>query len=98
MVFLPEACDFIGEKRLQFVENAEPLNGETVHSFCQMAKGYKVWLSLGGILEKVDQYVNFFGLSVFLLYLPCTIVISVHFVTRTVTEITFICVFFKTRY
>ena len=64
MVFLPEACDFIGEKRSQFVENAEPLNGETVHSFCQMAKGYKVWLSLGGILEKVNQYMNFFGFSV----------------------------------
>ncbi|GFG35911.1 hypothetical protein Cfor_05267 [Coptotermes formosanus] len=55
MIFLPEACDFIGEKRSQFVENAEPLNGETVHSFCQMAKGYKVWLSLGGILEKADN-------------------------------------------
>jgi len=100
MVFLPEACDFIGEKRSQFVENAEPLNGETVHSFCQMAKGYKVWLSLGGILEKVDQYVNFFGLSVFMLYLLCVIVISVHSLSPTVMEITstFICVFFKIRY
>jgi len=66
MVFLPEACDFIGEKRSQFVENAEPLHGKTVHSFCQKAKDKKVWLSLGGILEKVDQCVNFFfGLSVF---------------------------------
>lgn len=53
MVFLPEACDFIGEKRSQIIENAEPLNGETVCSFCQMAKENKVWLSLGGILEKV---------------------------------------------
>ena len=60
MVFLPEACDFIGEKRSQFVENAELLHGKTVHSFCQKAKDKKVWLSLGGILEKVDQYVNFF--------------------------------------
>jgi predicted amidohydrolase len=64
MIFLPEACDFIGEKRSQFVENAEPLNGETVRLFCQMAKGYKVWLSLGGILEKVNWYVKFFILSV----------------------------------
>lgn len=55
MVFLPEACDFIGEKRLQFVDNAEPVNGETVRSFCQMAEQNKVWLSLGGILEKVDS-------------------------------------------
>jgi len=98
MVFLPEACDFIGEKRSQFVENAEPLHGKMVQSFCQKAKDKKVWLSLGGILEKVDQYVNFFGLSVFLLYLLCTIVISVHSMTPTVTKITFICVFFKIRY
>ncbi|XP_021933022.1 nitrilase homolog 1 isoform X2 [Zootermopsis nevadensis] len=55
MVFLPEACDFIGEKRSQIIENADPLNGETVCSFCQMAKENKVWLSLGGILEKVDN-------------------------------------------
>lgn len=53
MVFLPEACDFIGEKRSQFVDNAEPVNGETVRSFCQMAEQNKVWLSVGGILEKV---------------------------------------------
>jgi hypothetical protein len=32
MIFLPEACDFIGEERSQFVENAEPLNGEIVHN------------------------------------------------------------------
>lgn len=98
MVFLPEACDFIGEKRSQFVENAEPLSGETVHSFCEMAKDHKVWLSLGGILEKVDQYVNCFGLSVFLSYLLCIIVISVLYVTPTVMEITFICVFFNISY
>jgi predicted amidohydrolase len=54
MVFLPEACDFIGEKRSQFVDNAEPENGETVRSFCHMAEQNKVWLSLGGILEKVN--------------------------------------------
>jgi hypothetical protein len=65
MVFLPEACDFIGEKRSQFVENAEPINGETVHSFCQMAKENKIWLSLGGILEKVNQYIRTLHLSVF---------------------------------
>jgi len=95
MVFLPEACDFIGEKRSQFIESAEPLNGETVHSFRQMAKDHKVWLSLGGILEKVDQYVNCFGCSVFLLYLLCIIGIYVLSVTPTVMEITFICVFLK---
>jgi hypothetical protein len=57
MVFLPEACDFIGEKRSQFVDNAEPVNGETVRSYCQMAEQNKVWLSLGGILEKVGLYI-----------------------------------------
>jgi hypothetical protein len=57
MVFLPESCDFIGEKRSQFVDNAEPANGETVRSFCQMAEQNKVWLSLGGILEKVMLYI-----------------------------------------
>jgi predicted amidohydrolase len=55
MVFLPEACDFIGEKRSHFVENAEPANGETVRSFCLLAEQNKVWLSLGGVLEKVNN-------------------------------------------
>ncbi|XP_069701548.1 deaminated glutathione amidase-like isoform X1 [Periplaneta americana] len=54
MAFLPESCDFIGETRSQFVENAEDINGETMQSFRQMAKDNNIWLSLGGILEKVD--------------------------------------------
>jgi hypothetical protein len=54
MVFVPEACDFIGEKRSQLVDNAELENGETVRSFCLMAEQNNVWLSLGGILEKVN--------------------------------------------
>ncbi|KAJ9586068.1 hypothetical protein L9F63_020265 [Diploptera punctata] len=55
MVFLPESCDFIGESKAETVASAEPLDGEMVQKFRHMAKENGVWLSLGGILEKVTD-------------------------------------------
>jgi len=49
MVFLPEACDYIGESREQTLALAQPLSGDTVGQFRNMAVKYGVWLSLGGV-------------------------------------------------
>ena len=58
MVFLPESCDFIGESKAETVASAEPLDGEMIQKFQQMARENGVWLSLGGILEKVGMLVD----------------------------------------
>ncbi|PSN56183.1 hypothetical protein C0J52_01410 [Blattella germanica] len=52
MVFLPEACDYIGESKEETMLLAEPLDGPTVKSFCKMAKDNKIWISVGGVHEK----------------------------------------------
>ena len=49
MVFLPEACDFIGENRQQTLTLAQPLDGQTVREYQRMAVTHSVWLSLGGV-------------------------------------------------
>ena len=49
MVFLPEACDFIGENRQQTLGLAQSVDGSTVQSFRKIAAENKVWLSLGGV-------------------------------------------------
>merc|ERR1719391_1395561 len=49
MVFLPEACDFIGENRQQTFGLAQSVDGSTVQSFRKIAAENKVWLSLGGV-------------------------------------------------
>lgn len=55
VVFFPEACDFIGTSKSETLELAEPLNGQMVAKYCDMAKTNDVWLSLGGIHEKVSE-------------------------------------------
>jgi len=49
MVFLPEACDYIGESRDQTLALAQPITGDTVGQFKKMAVQHGVWLSLGGV-------------------------------------------------
>jgi len=49
MVFLPEACDYIGETRQQTMSLAQPLAGQIVKEFQRMAVSNGVWLSLGGV-------------------------------------------------
>ena len=38
MVFLPEACDFIGENRRETLELSQPLNGSTVQHFRKLRR------------------------------------------------------------
>lgn len=53
MVFMPEACDYIGESRQMSLEIAESVEGETLQNYKQLAKDLSVWISLGGIHVKV---------------------------------------------
>jgi Carbon-nitrogen hydrolase. len=53
MAFLPEACDYIGESKEETLSMAEPLDGPTLKVFCDIAKEYGIWLSLGGFHELV---------------------------------------------
>nr|CAD7593158.1 unnamed protein product [Timema genevievae] len=55
MMFLPEACDYIGESIAETLALAEPLDGPLVKKYCILAKNSKLWLSLGGIHEKVSD-------------------------------------------
>lgn len=55
MVFLPEACDFMGENKQQTFELAEPLDGPLVNQYKDLAKTRNVWLSLGGIHEQASE-------------------------------------------
>ncbi|XP_049815190.1 nitrilase and fragile histidine triad fusion protein NitFhit [Schistocerca nitens] len=54
MVFLPEACDFIGESKDETFALSEPFPGPLMQKYCQLAKNNNVWLSLGGLHEKVS--------------------------------------------
>ncbi|XP_039287303.1 deaminated glutathione amidase [Nilaparvata lugens] len=53
MIFLPEACDYIGESKEEVSNLSEPLDGPLMCRYKELAKTAKVWLSLGGIHEKV---------------------------------------------
>lgn len=59
MIFLPEAFDFIGESKKETLELAEPINGPTVQKYRDLAKQFNVWLSLGGVHEKVSYSFKF---------------------------------------
>jgi len=54
MVFLPEACDYIGDSKTETLSMAEPLNGDVIRAFCSLAKENEIWLSIGGIHEQVN--------------------------------------------
>lgn len=53
MIFLPECVDFIGGSMEETLNLAESLDGDNVTHFSQLAKQHGVWLSLGGVHEKV---------------------------------------------
>uniref|UniRef100_A0A8U7NXN5 Nitrilase 1 n=1 Tax=Corvus moneduloides TaxID=1196302 RepID=A0A8U7NXN5_CORMO len=51
-VFLPEGFDFIGDSPQQSLALAEPLDGDIVGRYRQLARECEVWLSLGGFHER----------------------------------------------
>ena len=59
MVFLPEACDYIGESRRQSVEYAETMDGNFITRCKDLAIKHNVWLSIGGFHLKVSPKLYF---------------------------------------
>ena len=49
MVFLPECVDFVGEKKDQAFELAEPLDGPLMDKYKALAADSSIWLSLGSL-------------------------------------------------
>ncbi|KAF4533445.1 hypothetical protein B566_EDAN001171 [Ephemera danica] len=59
MVFLPEACDFVGENTEETLALAEETDGSFVKEIQELAEQLNIWISLGGIHEKVcDQKIR----------------------------------------
>jgi len=56
MVFFPEACDYIGTNKAETLALSEPLEGPTVQAYQKLAQETGLWLSFGGIHEKVILY------------------------------------------
>lgn len=52
-VFLPECCDYVGTNRDEVLALSETLNGDTVNYYKELARTNNVWLSLGGIHERI---------------------------------------------
>lgn len=63
-VFLPECCDFVGEHRKQTLELSQPLTGPTVQRYREIATEQSVWLSLGGLHEKIPGQEKIFNCHV----------------------------------
>ncbi|TGZ57544.1 deaminated glutathione amidase [Temnothorax longispinosus] len=51
IAFFPEACDFLADNKKDIVAMAEPLTGQTVASYKEIAEKNDIWLSLGGVHE-----------------------------------------------
>ncbi|NXB87944.1 NIT1 amidase, partial [Vidua chalybeata] len=55
-VFLPEGFDFIGDGPQHSLALAEPLHGDIVGRYRQLARECDVWLSLGGFHERGQDW------------------------------------------
>ncbi|KAL6435052.1 hypothetical protein ACFW04_005269 [Cataglyphis niger] len=55
IAFFPEACDYLADNKKDIVAMAEPLTGQTVASYKELAVKNDIWLSLGGIHEASDD-------------------------------------------
>ncbi|XP_018570395.1 nitrilase and fragile histidine triad fusion protein NitFhit [Anoplophora glabripennis] len=55
VVFLPEACDYIATDITEARSLAESLNGPLLAEYKNLAKQYKLWLSIGGFHERLDE-------------------------------------------
>ncbi|XP_071442557.1 deaminated glutathione amidase [Hetaerina americana] len=52
VVFLPEACDYLGRSTQEILALAEPLDGPTISRYKELASHHNIWISLGGVHEK----------------------------------------------
>lgn len=58
MVFLPEACDYIGSSKEESLQLAEDLNGTFFTSVQKLAKDLNIWLSIGSMHRKVINFID----------------------------------------
>ncbi|XP_077182124.1 deaminated glutathione amidase isoform X1 [Paroedura picta] len=56
VVFLPEAFDFIGSNTEETLSLAEPLEGNLIRHYANLARECGVWLSLGGFHERGSDW------------------------------------------
>ena len=54
IVFLPEACDYIGDSRSSTTSAAEALDGDIMTRYRHLASQLGVWLSLGSVHVRVS--------------------------------------------
>ncbi|XP_058835509.1 nitrilase and fragile histidine triad fusion protein NitFhit [Topomyia yanbarensis] len=52
-VFFPECCDYVGSNRDETLKLSEPLTGQTVAAYKQLAKDHRLWISFGGVHESM---------------------------------------------
>ncbi|XP_012216283.1 deaminated glutathione amidase isoform X1 [Linepithema humile] len=55
IAFFPEACDYLADNKKDIIAMAEPLTGQTVTSYKEIAVKNDIWLSLGGLHEASDN-------------------------------------------
>ncbi|XP_054916346.1 deaminated glutathione amidase isoform X3 [Poeciliopsis prolifica] len=58
MVFLPEGFDYIGSSREETLSMSEPLGGDIISRYTQLARDLDVWVSLGGFHERGHDWEN----------------------------------------
>lgn len=51
MLFLPEACSFIGQSAQETVAHASPLEGPVLGRYRDLAQRLGLWISCGGFQE-----------------------------------------------
>lgn len=56
MVFLPEAFDYIGSSREETLSLSEPLTGDTITQYCQIARWGKLFVYLSCALSSTNYY------------------------------------------
>lgn len=57
MAFFPEACDYLCDNKKDMLDYAEPIvGGNTVNQYRELAKKHSMWLSMGGLHEKVRNF------------------------------------------
>lgn len=61
IAFFPEACDYLADNKKDIVAMAEPLTGQTVKSYKEIAVKNDIWLSLGGVHETVIIWFLFYA-------------------------------------
>ncbi|XP_034947967.1 deaminated glutathione amidase isoform X2 [Chelonus insularis] len=55
MAFFPEACDYLADNKKDTVAMSEFQDGPTVTKYKNLAINYDMWLSLGGLHEKLSN-------------------------------------------